>query len=207
MTDLNQALHDIRRIRQQVAQGTEFRGYGPLTLSATAALALAAGVCQTIWVADVPANPARYVAVWLTTGLLCAALIATQMVRRANRLHSGMADEMIRMAVGQFLPAAAAGVMLPLVLLYRAPQEIGMLPGLWQVIFALGVFSSCRGLPKPMLAVGAWFLMTGMVCLGLGSSRALSAAAMAVPFAVGMAAVAAIHYRAAKKEFYEHESL
>ena len=44
MTDLNQALIDIRSIRRQVANVTEFRGYGPLTLSATAALALLGGL-------------------------------------------------------------------------------------------------------------------------------------------------------------------
>jgi hypothetical protein len=36
MSDLNQALVDIRSIRRQVAITTEFRGYGPLTLSTTA---------------------------------------------------------------------------------------------------------------------------------------------------------------------------
>jgi len=30
-----------------------------------------------------------------------------------------------------------------------------MLPGLWQIVFSLGVFSSCRFLPRPMLAAGA----------------------------------------------------
>jgi hypothetical protein len=44
MSDLNQALVDIRSIRRQVAITTEFRGYGPLTLSTTAVLAVLAGV-------------------------------------------------------------------------------------------------------------------------------------------------------------------
>ena len=40
MSDLNQALVDIRAIRRQMAEATEFRGYGPLTLFGTAAAAL-----------------------------------------------------------------------------------------------------------------------------------------------------------------------
>lgn len=193
MTDLNRALVDIRSIRRQVAQTTEFRGYGPLTLSATALLAVLAGVAQARWVPVPAAHPQMYVALWLTTAVVCAALIATQMLTRANRFHSGMADEMVRMAVAQFLPAAAAGALLPFVLL-RAPREVfWMLPGLWQVVFGLGVFASCRCLPRPMLLVGVWFLLTGLGCIALGDTRALAPAMMAGAYAVGMALVAAIH--------------
>ena len=199
MTDLNQALVDIRSIRRQVAQSTEFRGYGPLTLSSTAVFALLAGAIQSHWLPEPAAHPALYVALWLTTGILSAALIATQMLTRANRLHSGMADEMIRLAVAQFLPAAIAGVILPFVLLHAAPSVLWMLPGLWQIIFSLGVFASCRGLPRPMLLAGAWFLLTGFACIALGDTRALAPATMSGPYAIGMALVAAIHHLSAKK--------
>src|ERR1700756_4544790 len=122
MTDLNRALLDIRNIRRQVAQTTEFRGYGPLTLSATAVLALLAGVVQSHWIPKPADSPVQYVALWLTTAVLCSALIASQMLTRARRLHSGMADEMIRMAVAQFVPAGVAGAILPFVLLHVTPS-------------------------------------------------------------------------------------
>src|SRR5579875_2309821 len=149
MTDLNRALVDIRAIRRQVAQTTEFRGYGPLTLSATAVLALLAGGVQARWIPAPGDSPVEYVALWLTTALLCAALIASQMIGRAKRMHSGLADEMIRVAVMQFLPAGVAGAVLPLVLLRVRADVFWLLPGLWQMIFALGVFASCRSLPRP----------------------------------------------------------
>ncbi len=128
MTDLNQALVDIRSIRRQVAQATEFRGYGPFTLSATALFALVAGVAQSHWLPEPSSHPGQYVALWLTTGILSAALILTQMLTRANRLHSGMADEMIRMAVAQFLPAAIVGALLPFVLLHITQTVFGCSP-------------------------------------------------------------------------------
>jgi hypothetical protein len=199
MTDLNQALVDIRSIRRQVAQTSEFRGYGPLTLSATAVIALIAGAAQFHWVPEPSTHPGQYAALWLTTGVLCAALIATQMLTRADRLHSGMADEMIRMAVMQFLPAAIAGVILPFVLLHVTQAVFWLLPGLWQIIFGLGVFASCRCLPRPMLLAGVWFLLTGFVCILLGGTRALAPGSMSCVYAVGMAYVAAVHYFSAKK--------
>ncbi len=203
MTDLNQALVDIRNIRRQVAQTTQFRGYGPLTLSATVLCALFAGAAQRYWLPAPAAHPGLYVTLWLSTGILCAGLIVTQMLTRATRLHSSMADEMVRLAIVQFLPAAIAGAILPFVLLHvthSASQPVfWMLPGLWQIIFSLGVFASCRCLPRAMVLVGAWFLLTGLACIALGDARVLSPAAMAVPYAIGMALVAVIHFLATRK--------
>lgn len=205
MTDLNQALVDIRNIRRQVAQATEFRGYGPLTLTATAVVALLAGMAQALWLPEPATHPVQYVALWLTTGVFCAALIVTQMLTRARRLHSGMADEMIRMAVAQFLPAGVAGAIVPFVLLHVTREVFWMLPGMWQIIFSLGVFASCRCLPRLMRLAGAWFLLTGLGCIALGDNRALAPAAMSGAYAVGMMLVAAIHYFSARKAFTDED--
>lgn len=67
-----------------------------------------------------------------------------------------------------------------------------MLPGLWQIVFSLGVFSSCRFLPRPMVLAGVWYLATGLVCLGLGNDRALSPWAMGIAYGAGQLLVAAI---------------
>lgn len=205
MTDLNQALIDIRSIRRQVANVTEFRGYGPLTLSATAVFALLGGAAQHLWLPRPASHPAQYLALWLSTGILSAALIVTQMLTRADRLHSGMADEMIRVAVAQFLPAAIAGIILPFVLLHITRNVFWMLPGLWQIVFSLGVFASCRCLPRPMLLAGAWFLLTGLAGVSLGGPRALAPVIMSVPYAVGMGFVAIVHYLSAKEGTLEED--
>jgi hypothetical protein len=107
-------------------------------------------------------------------------------------MHSGMADEMIRMAVEQFLPSAGAGALMTIVLVRAVPSALWMLPGLWQIIFSLGVFSSCRFLPRPMAAAGAWYLLTGLTCLLLANSSALSPWTMGISYGVGQLLVAAI---------------
>jgi hypothetical protein len=164
-------------------------------------------VAQAYWVPAPAAHPVQYVALWLTTGVFCAALIATQMLTRAKRLHSGMADEMMRMAVAQFLPAGVAGAILPFVLLHVTHDVFWMLPGMWQIIFSLGVFASCRCLPRPMLLVGIWFLVTGLGCIALGDARALAPATMSGAYAVGMMLVAAVHYFFAKSTVDEGKEL
>ncbi len=72
---------------------------------------------------------------------------------------------MIRMAVEQFLPAVGAGLLLTVVMVRYVPSIAWLIPGLWQVVFSLGIFSSCRFLPRPMIAAGIWYLLTGLGCI------------------------------------------
>jgi hypothetical protein len=192
MNDLDKALGDISSIRRQMARSTVFHGYGPATLAGTGVFAVAAAGVQTRWLPDPASHIAAYLAIWISTAILSAALIGAQMHTRTRRIHSGMADEMIHMAVEQFLPSAGAGAMVSFVLARYVPSGQWMLPGLWQVIFSLGVFASCRFLPRPVALVGFWYLLTGLGCIALGDVRALSPWAMGVPYGVGQLLVAGI---------------
>ncbi len=199
MDDLHKALGEISSIRRQMARSTEFRGYGPATLAATGFLAISAAGTQAIWLPDPANHIPTYLGIWISTAIVSAALIGVQTVTRTHRMHSGMADAMIRMAVEQFLPSAAAGALLTLVLLRSAPSALWMLPGLWQIIFSLGVFSSCRFLPRPMAAAGVWYLLTGLACIALADNRALSPLSMGTSFGVGQLLVAGILFFTAQE--------
>jgi hypothetical protein len=203
MNDLNRALGEIRDIRRHLVETTEFRGYGPLTLCATGCFALIAGLAQTTFLQDPAKHPIQYVVIWSTTAIFSAALIAIQTMTRAHRMHSGMADDMIRMAVAQFLPAVVAGSLLTVVVVAALPHMMWLLPGLWQLVYSLGVFSSRRFLPRAMLAAGAWYLLSALVSLSLGDARAMSPWVMAGAYAIGQTMIAGILYRAAKEAPHE----
>jgi len=196
MSDLHKALGDISSIRKQMAQSTQFRGYGPATLAATGVFAFLAALLQSMWLPD-PANhiPA-YLSIWTSTAVLSAALTGIQMYTRTRRMHSGLSDEMIRMAVEQFLPAVGAGLLVTIALVRFVPAVAWMLPGLWQVIFSLGIFSSCRFLPRPMIAAGAWYLLSGLICIALGDGRALAPWTMGFGYGAGQLLVAGILFAA-----------
>ena len=192
MNDLYKALGDISSIRRQVASTTEFRGYGPATLAATGIFAILAAGAQGHWVPDPVSHISAYLSIWISTAVLSAVLTGVQMYTRTRRIHSGLSNEMLRMAVEQFLPSAGAGLLVTIVLLRYVPIATWMLPGIWQVIFGLGVFSSCRFLPRPMIAAGMWYLLTGLSCLAMGGGRALSPWAMGISYGAGQLLVAAI---------------
>jgi hypothetical protein len=68
-----------------------------------------------------------------------------------------------------------------------------MLPGLWQLLFSLGVFASCRFLPRLTFAVGIWYLIAGLTTLILqGESQTLLPWTMGVSFGIGQLLVAGV---------------
>jgi hypothetical protein len=193
MTELNQALHDITTIRRDLARSTQFRGYGPATLATTGLFALLAAAAQAHWLPDPAQHPTHYLRIWATLAAVSAALTAIQVFNRSRRVHSGLSSEMLRQAVEQFLPALGAGVLLTLIMLrHYTPATFWMLPGLWQLVFSLGVFASCRFLPRPMIAAGVWYLACSLLCLSLGNARALSPWIMGAAFGGGQLLIAAI---------------
>lgn len=186
MQDLQKALADISAIRGQMARGTTFRGFGPAALATTGCLALLGAAAQSSWLDDPTREIAAYLALWITIAAMSVAIVGIEAVRRSRRAHSGLADDMLRAAVEDFLPAAVGGILLTAVLVRFAPSSLWMLPGLWQILFSLGVFASCRSLPRPMIATAVWYLVAGLACLALASeTQSLSPWAMGLPFGLG----------------------
>lgn len=193
MQDLHKALADIGSIRQQVAAGTMFRGFGPTVVAATGLLAAVTATVQSIWLDALGRHPVVFLAVWATTAAISAALIGAEMIARTRRHHGGLADAMLINAIEQALPAGVAGGAVALVLIQLAPETLWVLPGLWQVLVGLGIFASVRSLPRAVAWAGAWYVAAGVVVLALSSqTQALLPWAMGLPFVIGQLLLAAI---------------
>ena len=192
MSDLRQALAKINAIRTQVARDTQFRGYGPISIAASGLLALMVAAIQSRQIVD-DRDFVHSLLVWVGTAAVTIVLTATETIRRTRKVHSGLANEMIHSAIEQFLPAIIVGVLLTVVLARVAPQNLWMLPGLWQLLFSLGVFASCRFLPRQTIVVAIWYLVAGLICLALQSeSKSFSPWTMGIPFGIGQLMVAAV---------------
>ena len=120
MLELRQALEDISAIRSQVARGTQFRGYGPLSVASSGILALGVAAAQSLWPSD--GNLKVFLLVWISTAAVAAFLAALQTIVLVRRVHSGIAMEMIEAAVAQVLPCIVVGILLTVVMLRVAPE-------------------------------------------------------------------------------------
>ena len=197
MRDLDRALTDINLIREQLAQSTEFQGYAPATLATTGLFALLVAAAQGFWLPESATNMRLFIPVWVATAAVCVLVTAIETISRSRREHGGFAAAMLQSALEQFLPALVAGGLLTVALLEIAPENLWMVPGLWHIVFSLGVFASRRFLPRAIFWVGVWYLGCGLACLALAAqTHGNSPWSMGIPYGIGHLLVAGIlHHR------------
>jgi hypothetical protein len=125
---------------------------------------------------------------------------------RRHRADCSPSGALTRLACEQFLPCVVAGALVTWVIASRAMSAAWMLPGLWAVLFSLGLFASFRLLPSAIFAVAAWYLLAGCVCLSIGPHRAGFAPwTMGLTFGLGQLAAAAVLWRQEKDEAADGE--
>ncbi len=202
MSEFDRALADIVNIRSRLAASALFQGFGPVVIATTGGLGAGTAALQSLWPATFAASREGFFFWWIAVAIVCAGLIGAEMIARSRRIHGGLADAMLINAAEQFLPAGLAGAAIAAVMFRFAPDTLWMLPGLWQILVALGLFSAVRSLPRAINVVGAWYLVAGVTVLMIAAhdhsrpDNMLSPWLMGLPFAVGQLLMAVVLWRA-----------
>jgi hypothetical protein len=193
--ELRDALTQITEIRLQLARTEVFRGYRAMPVAFSGAVALIAAVVQSATIAEPTAQSGPYVTLWVGAAVVSGLAAGLEMMIRARNAASPLTRQLTWLAVEQFCPCLMAGALVTLVLVRYAPECLWMLPGLWQIFFGLGIFASCRLLPRPTFWVAVFYVGTGLAVLALGrGERALAPWTMGLPFGAGQFLAAAVLY-------------
>ena len=198
--ELREALSQIDEIRRQMARTEVFRGYRSLPVAFSGVLAWVAAVGQATWIGEPARDLPAYLSLWSIAAAIGLSAAAAEMALRA-RQDPRWAREHTRVAVEQFLPCLVAGGLTTLVLFRAAEESAWMLPGLWSIFFALGIFASRRLLPGAIGWVGLYYLAFGLADLALAQGDwALSPWAMGLPFGGGQLLAALVLYRTLERD-------
>lgn len=199
--ELREALTQITEIRLQLARTEVFRGYRAMPVAFSGVVAFIAGLIQAAAIADPVERIGPYLALWIGAAAVSALAAGVEMLIRARNAASRLTRELTWLALEQFCPSLIAGALLTIVLVRVAPESVWMLPGLWQIVFSLGIFASCRLLPRATWWVGVFYLAAGLSVLTLArGDAALSPWAMAVPFGAGQWLAAAVLYATLERD-------
>ncbi|MCA8963486.1 MAG: hypothetical protein H6838_10235 [Planctomycetes bacterium] len=189
--ELRDAIDQISAIKTHLAAAERLRGLRAVPVAFSGLLALLAAAAQSLWVGDPLAAPHSYLVLWVGAAAISALAAGIELTARIRRSPSRLSVENALLALRQFAPALFVGAAVTAAVVVQLPEQLWILPGLWQLVFALGVLAAHRLLPGPVFAIGCLYLVTGSTCLGLGSA-ALSPLAMGMPFAVGQLSLAGI---------------
>jgi hypothetical protein len=193
--ELRDALSQISEIRRQMARSEVFRGYRSMTVGCSGVLALLAAAWQPYFVASPERELGRYLCLWISVAAVSTIVAGGEMYWRMRTTSSALSRQMTQLAVEQLAPSLVVGAFLTLCIYRSAPQVAWMLPGLWSLVFGLGVFASYRLLPRQFFWVGVYYAVCGCACLHWGQgSNALSPWQMGLSFGGGQVMSAVILY-------------
>ena len=193
--ELREALAQISEIRLQMARAEVFQGFRSLTVGFSGVLGILAAAFQTLWVAAPETNLGHYLCLWIGVATISVIVSGGELYLRTRSAGSGVTRETTLLAVEQFLPCVVVGALLTLCIYRAAPQVAWMLPGLWALVFSLGVFASHRLLPRQVFWVGMYYILCGASCLLWGQGElAFSPWQMGISFGGGQLMIAGILY-------------
>lgn len=191
--ELREALVQIAAIRCQLERARVYRGFRSVPVAVSAALAIVGAALQPVLVPMPAVQLDRYLGLWFAVAGLSLAATAVEIVIRYRRDTTLTFRESTLLTLEAFLPCLLAGGAITAFIAAAEPGNARLLPGLWQTLFALGLFAARPQLPRPLVWPAGWYLASGLVSLILSrGDLSLSPWLMGVAFGLGQGLTAFI---------------
>lgn len=161
--DIDKAVNQISDIHRHLAKSEIFYGYKPKAVFMVGISAFIAAVVQN-WLM-IPANNVIFLAQWLVLASIVIVIMGGNIIY--NYLKSGSNFEIHQMSKVflQFVPSLAGGSIITAVMMLLESSALVFLPGIWAILFSLGIFSMRPYLPKMVGFVGLFYLFAGGILL------------------------------------------
>lgn len=194
MNELDRALDQISEIHDQLLRNQESREIRALPVAGTGLLALAAAALEP----RIGAMESRgaFLSYWMAVAVLGLLIGGSGM---AYAYFWGRRSEMerrqTRVMVGRFAPCLVAGALLSILACERPGFPAAFLPGLWAVLFSLGIFAVRPNLPRATGWVALFYLVAGIVVLAVTAGEEIpSPWSLGLLFGPGQLAGGAVLY-------------
>jgi hypothetical protein len=158
------------------------------------------GVCGLVAAAMqdrmLPAEePVGILVYWLVVAAIGAVVGGCEIAYNFFVRDDAFARNRTRKVVGQFLPCLAAGAAVTFGLVRADTGLIPLLPGLWAILFGLGIFGARPYLPRAIGWVALLYMVAGLRLLMLaGDAAPLSGWSIGCTFGAGQVAAALVLY-------------
>lgn len=193
--EVSRALADLEEVRTRLAAVQKFRGLSGGAAFASGIAAVLSGVIQATSIPH-PASPAegsRYITIWIAC-LVCSLAVNYGAIVLWLGRNWTMRSRVELKTVGMtILPSIVAGGLFTAVFVMRG--ELGLLPGMWCLCYALGLISSRAMAPPGIGWIAALFAASGAALLFAPANNALAWWVMPVTFGLGQLVIGALVVR------------
>ncbi len=188
--DVSRALDQLSEIHQHLSRTEFYRGYRSRTVAATGFLAML-GAAYWEWSSG-SGDQIKTVLFWVILAVLILTIVLVD-TACDYRGYTKPQRRTTKATLGQFIPTLLVGGAVTLGLLQR-PEAIGLLPGLWSMLYGLGIFSSRPYLPQGVGWVGLYFILCGSVLTWYSGGGFSPSWVMGGVFGFGQLGLAAVLY-------------
>jgi len=201
--NIHRALSDIAEIRAQLDRTETYRGFRSSAVGfSVVVLAIGAWV-ESRWAGDYAVQADVYLTIWLCVAAVSAAMAGIEMLIRSRVSGNRLVGKMHWSLASHIAPSFLVGFIVTLLIGAHAHAHeviaethgqqiksdlVWALPGLWSMIYSLGLFNCRRDLPSQALGVAIYFLLAGVILIGCNwSTRDLGGWQMLASFGIGQA--------------------
>jgi hypothetical protein len=199
--EYTRALDQISEIHEHLAKGEIYRGYQPVPVALTGLCGFVGILVQPKLVS--PGDVWGFVLFWVGLAVVSSVICGSAIVWNYLLRDDSFGRRKTLKVVGQLLPCLVAGGAVTGGLLWVDPAQTPLLPGLWTVLFSLGIFASRPYLPRSIGWVGLFYLGAGISLLALARGGwSLEPWGIGLTFGLGQLAAALVLWT--NKERKEH---
>lgn len=183
--EVSRALADLEEVRTRLAAVQRFRGLSGGAAFASGVAAIGSGLIQLSTVPQpfTASEGTRYVAIWIAC-LACSLAVNYGAIVLWLVRHWSVRSRVELKTVGMtILPSIVAGGLFTAVFIARG--ELGLLPGMWCLCYALGLIASRAMAPPGIGWIAALFAASGAALLFAPGSNALAWWVMPATFGIG----------------------
>jgi len=166
--EVRDALDQLDRIHDQLTKGEVYRGFRVPAVALVGCVGLLAAVGQG-WVVS-PGDARAFVWYWSAIGAAGVLLGFGAAVWSYLFREDDFERRRTRRVMGQFLPCVLAGGLLTAALA-RTESFVPLLPGIWAIVFGLGVVAVRPHLPPAVGIIGIAYVLIGGVLLAWQSAE------------------------------------
>lgn len=170
--NIHKALSDIAEIRAQLDRTETYRGFRSVATGVSVLVVFAGAWLQRVMVADPNTQIDLYLTIWFVVAVASLCLAGCEMLIRSRVSKNRLVNRLHWSLVSQMAPCLTVGFILTLLIADHAYENphgdrglLWALPGIWSMLYALGLFSCQRQLPAQAKGVAIYILLVGVLML------------------------------------------